>query len=217
MNSGATKRRIKISFKILLATVIALVIGGVVWLCASLGYCPVIGRLIAESKLSSYAGHQVEARFDWYNVCAYYDVTSYYRLCYYLKDDTIYSLLESNTISGDAMENYSAFLKQNDFEGVEFPEDIVVQSKLDGSDTTKSYSKVTVNSVRESVPLDRQASKERMCELAERILSSLDVNCTSIYFYYSNQGGDYMIRHDFGKHTIEPGELLQYAEEYRPL
>lgn len=205
--------------------IIAIAISIVLFLYTGAGYIPLIGKLIADYKLSKYCNERISTHigFPYTGYGGYTDSGN--SVIYDLNRNLISDSAYSNQINKKCNIKYVAYITNIKEGTVKYPEDIFVSTRINASNSEKTYSMIYILDVLENVELSVDASKERVCELAEGIVKQLDINCTSIQMrYYNRTGyfelvykskteiGDFSKLHEYVKQIIKDNGASNYQE-----
>ena len=179
-----------------------------------LGYFPVVGKCLANSRLSNYYGETIKAKYDVLdNVYTAYS-TDGNRLQYDLSTNTIFDKAHNEMIVSQVSEKYLSFIAESSSTTVEWPNTISVWTEIDSANTSKTYSKIYVMVIYEDVSITETESKTRICELAQTLVEYIDINVTSIQMMYANKSGLFELRCNFGKDTVMFDRLTEYVEKF---
>lgn len=180
-----------------------------------IGYIPVVGTYIADSKLSSYTGEKIRTSYNFYN--SSYVVPDFGKvLRYELSANTIFDETYSRQVNSWVNRRYRSFITESSTDTIEYPSSVAVSAKMDADDTSKVYVKIYCMTIFDDVQMREEDSKKRICELAEQLVESVavDVNCTSLQIVYANKSGMFQLNCDFGKDSIRYDELPNYIEQF---
>ena len=198
---------------------ISAIIVGVLVVCiivgSRIGYIPVVGTYIADSKLSSYTGEKIRTSYNFYN--SSYVVPDFGKvLRYELSANTIFDETYSRQVNSWVNRRYRSFITESSTDTIEYPSSVAVSAKMDADDTSKVYVKIYCMTIFDDVQMREEDSKKRICELAEQLVESVavDVNCTSLQIVYANKSGMFQLNCDFGKDSIRYDELPNYIEQF---
>ena len=197
----------------------------IVFLFVSTGYIPFIGKLISDYKLSRYCNERISTHhclpYNGYD--AYTDNGN--RVAYYPNSNLISDSAYSNRINKECNKKYVDYLASIEAATVKYPKDIFVSTRINASNSEKTYSMIYILDVLENVELSVETSKERVCEIAGNIVGQLDINCTSIQMrYYNRTGyfelvyrskteiGDFSKLHEYVKQIIKDKGASNYQE-----
>lgn len=179
-----------------------------------LGYFPVVGKCLADSRLSNYYGETIKAKYDFLdNVYTAYS-TDGNRLQYDLSTNTIFDKAHNDMIASQVSEKYLSFIAESSSTAVEWPSTISVWTEIDSANTSKTYSKIYVMAIYEDVSITETESKTRICELAQTLIEYIDINVTSIQMMYANKSGLFELRCDFGQDSVMFYRLSEYVEQF---
>lgn len=197
-----------ISGAVIVGLLIVCIIAG-----SCIGYIPVIGKYIADSKLSRYAGEPMHTNYDFYR--NKYVVSDYGKLFQYeLDTNTIFDESHNRNIEGQVKLKYHSFVKESSIDTIEYPSSISVSSKVDADDSSKVYVKIYCMTIFDDVEMSIEDSKKRICELTEQLVEYVGMNCTSLQIVYANKSGMFELVCDFGKNPIKYDELPKYIEQF---
>lgn len=187
-----------------------------------LGYCPVIGRMIANAKLSEQSGEKMLSFYDILNN-VYAACDSNGRQFYYsLQNNTFSDPEYCDDIERQAEKKYSEFLKKlpND-ETIIYPESILASTVIDASDKSKTYTKLYVMVIYDDNSLDFESVKDRICRIANAIIECTETNCTSIQLIYANKSGMFELSSNSSKKTLSyermSKNITQFDEDDLPM
>lgn len=179
-----------------------------------LGYFPVVGKCLADSKLSNYCGETIKAKYDFLdNVYTAYS-TGGNLLQYDLSTNTIFDEAHNDMIASQVSEKYLSFVAESSAITIEYPDTVSVWTEIDSANTSKTYSKIYVMTIYEDTNITETESKTRICELAQTLVEYIDMNVTSIQMTYANKSGLYELRCDFGKDTVMFDRFAEYVEKF---
>lgn len=196
----------------LLCTAIILLVACIV-VCISMGYFPIAGKKIAESKIRAYIQEDIHVEYQILDNVYKGTNSSGQVIQYDLKRNTIYDETNNRTVSGRVNEKYQSYIVESSCNTIEYPKSVSVWSEVDANDPSKDYTKIYIMTVFEKVSMDDEQSKNRMCEIAKQIIEHLDINCTSIQFVYANFTGIYEVSYDAGKTSIKFDKVRSAIQE----
>ena len=177
-------------------------------------YLPVLGKMIAKSKMEAYAGKSLSVEYFSYD-CEYQGIDAEKNeYIYHLKTNTIFDERYNTTIKNQVNEQYDAFLDASTFDTVTFPRSLSVYTHIDANDHSKLYLQVWLLGAKEPVHLNEENSKNRMGEILEGICSNISYNITWIQFGYDNLDGSYQVSYDNGKKPITQSRWMDHIEKY---
>lgn len=177
------------------------------------GYFPVIGRYIAESKLSNYTEEKIVAEYDFLKNVYIATDSKGNQLQYNLRANTIYDESYNNDVQIQVNEKYHNFTAKSSFDKIEYPSNLTVWVEINANDTSKEYVKIYLMTIFDSNSIDDIESKIRMCEIINQINECIEVNITSIQFRYANPNGMYDLTCDFGKKSIDQESLDKHIQK----
>lgn len=188
-----------------------LVVCIIVGIC--IGYIPVVGKYIADSKLSNYTGEKIRTNYDFYNNA--YVASDFGKVLQYeLSTNTIFYEVYNRQIEGEVNQKYRSFITESTIDTIEYPSSVSVSAKIDADDTSKAYVNIYCATVFDDTQMSVEDSKKRICELAEQLVEYVDMNCTSLQIVYANKSGMFKLNCDFGKNLIKYNELPKYIEQF---
>lgn len=204
MQSVAKKQGKKKNWKMLLIVIFLLI---VILMYSFFGYLPIVGKYIADAKLSKYTGEKVKSYYDALNN----HYTTYDKkgnlLIYYLNENTLFYENYNNQILSQINEKYLSFVTESSTDTIEYPEVLYVWIKIDANDMSKTYVKLYVLNIREKVDISIAESKERMIKILKELVEYIDINCTALQVNYENKTGSFSLNCDFGKKTVDYDKL----------
>ena len=157
-----------------------------------MGYLPIVGKMTATHKLSSYSDAQIEnVTFDWLNgkyICSVNGGGLGYRLRY----DTISDERVNEEIIAAANEKYLSII--NDFPtNLTLPKSIYVWTEINADDYTRKSQRVYLLSVFNSETLTEEQSLEMPSEVAETFIELMgnEYSFTGIQLIYADKNGMY--------------------------
>ena len=180
-------------------------------------YLPVLGRMIAKSKMEAYTGNTLSVYYNTKDrIYEGIDAESN-TYAYDIRKNMIYDwdgIHYPKTIEKDINNQYKEFLELSLFDSVDFPESPSVIIGIDANDHSKIYVKFTLLNAKEPVHLNEEKSKERMREILESLCSNVSYNITRIQFGYDNLDGVYQVSYDNGKKPITQSRWMDHIEKY---
>ena len=196
---------------------ISAIIVGVLVVCiivgSRIGYIPVVGTYIADAKLSSYTGEKIRTSYNFYN--SSYVVPDFGKvLRYELSANTIFDETYSRQVNSWVNRRYRSFITESSTDAIEYPSIVEATARVDADDTSKVYVNIYCATVFDDTQMSVEDSKKRICELAEQLVESIDMNCTSLQIVYANKSGMFQLNCDFGKDSIRYDELPNYIEQF---
>lgn len=177
------------------------------------GYFPILGNYIADTKLSAYANDKIVTQYDFLENIYRATDSDGNHLRYDLCKDMIHDELYNSEIDAQANQAYQQVAETPLFDTCEYPEKIFVYVQMDADDSSKKYVKLYIASIFESVSMSEEDSKSRMCKLVEQISTSMELNITAIQFVYANYDGMYELTCDFGKESVDQKDLKKYIRK----
>lgn len=206
-------------FRIVVSIGIPLVICLLMYTLA--GYIPVVGKYVADSKLSLYSGEGVNTRYE-FPTCRYIASGSGGRLLQYnLRNNTIFDEAYNDTITNQINRQYLSFIAESSTDTIDYPGVLSIWASIDAADTSKIYAKIYIMTVFDERNIDAQDSERQICEFAVQLIEYLDLNCTSIQMIYANKLGLFELLCDSGKKPLEYNDLVKnirkFNEENLPL
>lgn len=203
--------------KILLILIITIAVLATLCVASTflLGYCPVIGRMIANAKLSEQGGEKMLSFYDVLNnVYVAFDSNGR-RFNYSLQNNTFYDPKYCDDVESQAEKKYSEFLKNlPDDETIIYPESITAVTRIDASDKSKTYTKLYIMVIYDDNSLDFESVKERICKIAHAIIECTETNCTSIQLVYANKSGMFELSSNSSKKTLSYEKLLKHIVQF---
>ncbi len=178
------------------------------------GYIPVVGKYVADAKLSLYSGETISTRYEF--------PTSRYvasggggkLLQYNLRNNTIFDEAYNDAISNQINRQYLSFIAESAIDTVDYPGMVSIWANIDAGDTSKIYAKIYVLSVYDGRNIAAQDSERQICEFASQLIESLDVNCTSIQMAYANKWGLFELICDSGKKPLAYHDLAKHIRKF---
>lgn len=185
------------------------------------GYIPVVGKYMADSKLSLYSGEKVNTRYE-FPTSRYVASGSGGKLLQYnLHNNTIFDEAYNNAITDQINRQYLSFIAESSIDTIDYPGMLSIWASMDAADTSKIYAKIYAMTFFDETNIAAQDSERQICELAVQLIESIDLNCTSIQMIYANRWGLFELNCDSGKKPLEHHELIknikQFDEEDLPL
>lgn len=178
--------------------------------CYGLGYAPLVGKLIAQSKLSAYSGGRIHCRFDWYN--GQY-VSEGGGLAYRLRNDFILDYALSGEKLNALNEQYAAFRDELTAEGLEPAEQIGSFTVVSGKDLKTQYHRIYWY-VWDAREMSKGEAYKNMAELTERMLAAFpDEKITGQQFRYCTLSGSYQSLVETSSEPLNSTSVLQGVTE----
>lgn len=203
--------------KILLITITTIAVLAALCVAATflLGYCPVIGRMIANAKLSEQSGEKMLSTYDILNNVYVACDSNGRRLSYSLQNNTVYDPEYCSAVERQAEKKYSEFLKKlPDNETIIYPESITAITAIDASDKSKTYTKLYIMVIYDDTSMDFESVKERICKIAYAIIECTETNCTSIQLIYANKSGMFELSSISPKKTLSYEKLSKHIRQF---
>ena len=194
--------------------IIFIVVSILLFLYIGVGYIPLVGKVIADYKLSKYCNERISTHLG-FPYTGYGGYTgSGNRVTYDLNSNLISDSAYSNRINKECNKKYVDYLAGIEATTtVKYPKDIFVSTRINASDSEKTYSKIYILDVLENVELSVEVSKERVCEIAGNIVGQLDINCTSIQMRYYNRTGYFELVYNSKTEIDDFSKLHEYVKQ----
>ncbi len=158
-----------------------------------LGYIPIIGRVIANGKLSKYAGNSVNSTYsfpygDGYSAVLENGVT----VTYDLKQNTIFDSEVSNSVQIKIDDRFNEIKPTLD-ESLLFPDRLWVRTWFDADDYNNVFHRLDILSVFNNQTLDVDESLQMPSKIAQEVIGALgsDYNFRVVYVIYADTNGMY--------------------------
>ncbi len=117
-------------------------------LYCTLGFVPIIGRGIANSKISSYCKHAIKTRYDIVDGTYFVvDDNDYCHIKYNLKNNTIYDPAVNALSQGVIDEKYILFKELFSSDELAFSKSLTVWTAVDADDYAVNYTKLYIMTI----------------------------------------------------------------------
>lgn len=173
------------------------------------GYVPIAGSVIANNKLSKYAGTSVSATYrfpydDGYSVVLDNDNT----LMYDLKHNTIVDNKVSTVVQNE-VDNHYKNIRSIIEHDMQYPNMIQVRTWMDADDYQKRFHRLDILSVFNKEQLKEEESMQMASTVALSLIDALGsmVNVKSLHIIYADRNGMYECIIDFSK-NVDVNEAL---------
>ena len=158
------------------------------------GYIPVVGRFIANSKLSNYVGSSVKAKYSFfpYGDGYYAMLENGIAVKYDLRQNIIFDSGLSNAYQQKADQRFENIRDTLYTNGV-FPKKVYVRTWVDADNHDKIYHRIDLLSVFSDQELDEIQSFHMPAKIAQDLIKSMgtDYNFHSIHVTYGDLNGMY--------------------------
>lgn len=195
---------------VLLVIITTIIVVACFVICAIIGYFPIIGQRIAESKLSDYTNSKVSARYNILNNVYVAEDAEGNQLQYDLRAGTIYAEVHNREVESLVNEEFQNYLKTSLMDTVECSEHLSVWVQMEAGDISKEYIKLYIMTVFDPMHMNDEAATSRMRDMVDQFCKSVDLNITAIQFVYANYDGMYEMKCDFGKESVLQKDLSNY-------
>ena len=195
---------------IVIGTVIAVLLGS---LFLSMGYIPIIGKYIADYKLSKYCNEKIDS-----HPCFIYEGyaakdSDGKELKYYPNKNTIFDSIYATELDKHYNAQYLAYVESLEETKVEYPESIDTYTEISASDYDRTYT-ICDFTVYEDNELSEEESKEHMIAILKGIIENVDMNCTYIRMSYGNRNGQFVIKHKLKNDESYYDKLMKSIKQY---
>lgn len=223
MNKQDKKVNKKSKMKVAILTLILLVMVGSIVLFIIIGYIPVIGKVVASSKVKQYFQEDiVSVEYDIYNNKYRVMTSSGQAATYDFRRNYITESTFFNEQEKQLQQRYSAFLADssslwNSPNGY-YPEYIGLWTAKDAGDSSVRYDKLYILSVFEDYKGDEATVKQHMIDLLLDFCDYLqpEFNITSVQFNYATTEKAYELIID-GNKTISDMNKEHILSKINPL
>ncbi len=206
--------RKKLRGKIIGVFLIMLILAAVVSFCYRIGFCPFLGKIIAEDKLAAYAKVQmqstapIQVKYNWYNgryICSSDNESV---LSYRLQNNTIYDESANMQVNAEVKEFYKNVVKQFPV-GLIFPEHITMWSTINADNYAIKAQRLYLLEVYNVANLSDTESDKMPANIARDIIALMGekYNITGIQLIYADQNGMYDI--EISADSFQPLEYEQ--------
>lgn len=193
------------------------------------GYFPIIGKIIADKKLTEYNSTQsqnsqpIKTKFDWYNARYHYDLTDGFSLSYRLQHNTIHDEESNSQVNQRAKEDYNNILEKIPG-NLEFPKSIDVWTTMSADNYTIESQRLYLLGVYNNENITEEESYKMPANIAKNVINLMgsDYNFTGIQLIYADKNGMYQIA--LPSDTFEPLEekelidnTVKFSKEELPL
>lgn len=199
------KSKIK-TLVLILITVLVVVSGTLYFL---FGYVPIAGSVIANNKLSKYAGTTVSATYRFPYDDGYSAVVDNSRtLIYHLKHNTIADNEVSTIVQNEVDKHYQKIRSILEHD-MQYPNMIQVRTWIDADDYQKRFHRLDILSVFNKEQLKEEESMQMASTVALSLIDALGsmVHVKSLHVVYADSNGMYECIIDFNR-NVDINEAL---------
>lgn len=197
----------KIKTLVLILITVLLVVSGTLYLL--FGYVPIAGSVIANNKLSKYAGTTVSATYRFPYDDGYSAVVDNSRtLIYHLKHNTIADNEVSTIVQNEVDKHYQKIRSILEHD-MQYPNMIQVRTWIDADDYQKRFHRLDILSVFNKEQLKEEESMQMASTVALSLIDALGsmVHVKSLHVVYADSNGMYECIIDFNR-NVDINEAL---------
>lgn len=179
------------------------------------GYVPILGAMIADSKLQEYTGNaSLHTQYDFYD--GIYTAVDGSDISYHynLKHDTLFDELLNEEVNTFANEVWRSFAEDQPGKMI-CPDSVYLWTEVDASDFATKYQRVYIGTTYygEAISEDQIA---KWCEDAIQYLDA-DHSITSCQVWFATEEAYYEVMIPFGKDAVNADKIKEHLEKQENL
>lgn len=218
--SPKTIKKSKPYIKIVIILIIFVILLISICLYYFLGYIPILGTIIAKSKLNNYTATKSSVYYEIYGG----EYVSEYMymgkpVIYDLKRNMIYDYSLISSEEQEVNQKYHEFLNENSIlsgKNTIYPEDIGIWISIDANNLSNKYYKARILCIYDDFSGTEEGTKERITDFLYGFVEYMkpDYNFNAFQLVYANLDSAYELILDCKKNDIDFSEISDSITEY---